>query len=165
MMMDEPQVEVRAAQKYIAIPIEANLNEWKKVNTLIKEVFEWLDQKSLQPNGAPFFRYWIIGDKYEKFKLEVGVPIRRSVEGDERVIVNTIPAGKYAVLVHTGHPDRIHNSLKLLEEWAVKRGFEWAKDMEDNKEIWSGRFEFYLTDPAVEPNLENWSTEILYLIK
>ena len=161
----EPNIEARAERFYVAIPIEATLKEWGKVNALIEELFEWLNKKSLQPNGAPFFRYWVIGDTTKKFKLEVGIPVVNATFGDERVIASTTPEGKYVIVVHKGHPDRIHETFNILEEWSENRGLTWDKKVEDNEEIWGGRFEYYLTDPAIEPDLEKWSIEIAFKIK
>lgn len=163
--INEPVAGVRAEQPYVSIPIEVTLKEWGKANVLVEEIFAWLGEKSIQPSGAPFFRYLVIGDTKKKFKLEVGVPIMSPIFGDDRVITGTIPAGKYATLVHIGHPDRISSSFNVLEEWAKEHEVEWDNQMEGEKEVLGGRFEYYLTDPAVEPDLEKWSTEIAYKIK
>ena len=164
-VINEPKVQVRAEQPYVSIPIEINLKEWDKANALVVEIFGWLGQKRVQPTGAPFFRYQVIGDIDKKCKIEVGVPVGNAISGDGHVIAGTIPAGKYVTLVHTGHPNRIANSYAILEEWASGRGMRWDNRMEDNEDIWAGRFEYYLTDPAEQPNPEQWSIEIEYLIE
>jgi effector-binding domain-containing protein len=163
--MIEPRIEARAERSYIAIPIEVTLKEWGKVNALFAELFEWMNQKGLQPNGAPFFRYWVIGDENKKFKLEVGIPIVNATFGDERVIAGTTPEGKYVIIDHKGHPDRIHETFNLLEEWSENRGLTWDKKVVHNEEVWGGRFEYYLTDPAIEPDLNKWSIEIAFKIR
>ena len=106
-MIIEPVAKVRAEQPYVSIPIEVNLKEWGKANALVEVIITWLDEKGVQPNGAPFYRYLVIGNTDKKFKLEIGVPITSPMFGDDRVSTGTIPAGKYATFVHTGHPDRI----------------------------------------------------------
>jgi hypothetical protein len=40
-------------------------------------------------------------------------------------------------------------------------GLEWN----NRGEVWGGRFEFYLTNPAEHPDLEKWSTEIAYQVR
>ena len=164
-MTNEPVAGICAEQPYVSIPLEVTLKEWGRANALVEEIFAWLEDKGVQPSGAPFYRYFVIGDTDKNFKLEVGVPITSPMFGDERVITGTIPAGKYATLVHYGHPDHISNSFTVLEEWAKEHEVEWDNQMEGDKEVWGGRFEYYLTDPAVEPDLEKWSTEIAYKIK
>ncbi|MCZ2257892.1 GyrI-like domain-containing protein [Sporosarcina sp. G11-34] len=161
----KPRVEARAGQPYVYIPIELYLHEMDKANELVVEIFGWLGRKGVHPNGAPFYRYWTIGDTKEKFKLEVGVPIAGTTFGDDRVISGTIPTGKYATLVHNGHPDLLSDSFAILEEWARDRDIKWDIELKMEKEVWGGRFEYYLTDPVAEPNLNKWTTEIAYLIK
>jgi effector-binding domain-containing protein len=163
--MVEPRIEARAERSYIAIPIEATLKEWDKVNALIEELFGWLKKKGLQPNGAPFFRYRVIGDRNKKFKLEVGIPVVNATFGDERVVAGTTPEGKYVIIDHKGHPDYIHETINMLEKWSENRGLTWDKKVENNEEVWGGRFEYYLTDPAIEHDLEKWSIEIAFKVK
>lgn len=166
-IMDEPKVQMRAEQPYVSIRIEVDLKEWKKANALVVEIFEWLEQKRIQPAGAPFFRYQEIKDmdKNKMFNLEVGVPVGNAIPGDGRVVAGVIPAGRYVTLTHTGHPDCIVKSFAILEGWAKSHDIEWNNVVKDSKEIWGGRFEYYLTDPADQPNPEKWSIEIEYLIK
>jgi DNA gyrase inhibitor GyrI len=131
-----------------------------------ERVFEWLGQKGVECAGQPpFFRYWVIGDMDNKFELEVGVPVRNAVSGDGRVIAGSIPGGTYATLVHTGHPDRLIHSLTALQDWGISQGLEWNNRREGNDEVWGGRFEFYLTNPAEQPDLEQWSIEIAYQVR
>ena len=69
---------------------------------LIEELFGWLKKKGLQPNGAPFFRYWVIGDKNKKFKLEVGIPVVNATFGDERVFLGLLQKENTLLLTTTG---------------------------------------------------------------
>ena len=164
-MINAPVTGARAEEPYVSIPLEVTLKEWGGTSVLVEEILAWLEEKGVQPSGAPFFRYFVIGDTDKNFKLEVGVPITSPMFGDDRVITGTIPSGKYATLVHYGHPDHISSSFTVLEEWAREHEVEWDNQMGDGEEVWGGRFEYYLTDPAVEPDFEKWSTEIAYKIK
>jgi AcrR family transcriptional regulator len=76
-----------------------------------------------------------------------------------------IPAGRYAVVVHRGHPDRICQSLQALEAWGARHGVAWQMNEWDvGQEVWRGRFEFHLTDAAARPDPAEWSIEIAYLV-
>lgn len=163
--MGEPTVEIRAEQPYVAIPIEVALKEFGGANALVGETFAWLGGRGIEPAGAPFFRYSMIGDMEGRFEIEVGVPVAIAVPGDGRVIAGSIPAGRYATLVHTGHPDRLVHAHAALQEWATSRRLDLQRSRQGDDEVWGGRFEFYLTDPAQQPDPEQWSTEIAYLIK
>ncbi|WP_285504318.1 GyrI-like domain-containing protein [Actinokineospora sp. NBRC 105648] len=155
----EPKIETRAAQPYAAIAISAPLSEWGRVNALIGEVYGWLAERGTTPAGPLFYRYHAVRE--DVLDVEVGVPVAEPVEGDGRVIAGTKPAGDYAVLLHHGHPDQIRTSFAVLDAWSEREGVEW--DVVDG--VWAGRFESYLTDPAVEPDLANWDTEIAYRVR
>jgi effector-binding domain-containing protein len=159
----EPNLEHRAEQPYVAIPVEVTLREWGRANALVPEIFEWLGRNGLELAGPPFFRYWVIGDMDTEFSLEVGVPVARPVDGDGRVIAGSIPAGTYVPYVHHGHPDKLFETQEALESWAKSNGNEWQNRVEDGAEVWRGRFLFFLTNPEVEPDLNNWETEIAFL--
>ncbi|MGI2327539.1 GyrI-like domain-containing protein [Planococcus sp. YIM B11945] len=160
----EPVVEMRPEQPYAGIAIQATLAEWGKVNELIEEIFKWLVAKELEPAGALFYRYWIIGNEEEQFHVEVGVPIERMIVGDERVIASSLPGGAYVTALHHGHPDGLDQSFAELEKWAQKEGLELDKRYEGETEIWNGRFECYLSDPSIEPDLNRWEIQLSFLL-
>lgn len=152
-----PHLEDREEQPYVSIAIEANLQEWGKVNALIPELFTWLGDR--EPAGAPFFRHRVIGGMEERFELEVGIPVVRPTEPDGRVQAGSKPAGTYAVLMHEAHPDTIVNSHQALLTWAEEHGIELSR----TNEAWDALFESYLTNPEEEPNPTKWRTELAYL--
>lgn len=162
--ISEPIVEERTEQPYVGIPILAGLSEWDEVNGLVGELFDWLKARDIKPSGAPFFRYWCMGDSAGKYKMEVGVPVKRMVTGDQRVVASHIPGGAYLRALHKGHPDNLEKSLDALEQWAVQEGLDIDKRWEGEDEIWNGRFEFYVTDPETEPDLNKWAIEIAFLL-
>lgn len=162
--MPKPELQRRAEEPYVSIPIEVTLREWGRANALVPEIFGWLEKNGLTLAGAPFYRYWIIGDEERKFSLEVGVPLHKPVSGDGRVIAGTKPAGLYAVMYHQGHPDRLKESFGLLDRWAEQEGIAWANRNEGGREVWGGRFESFLTNPEEEPDLNKWTIEVAYLV-
>lgn len=157
-----PQIENRDEQPYVVIPIRVPMREWGKANALVAETIDWILGRGLTPSGAPFFRYRVIGDMDEPFELEVGFPLAEAVEGDDRVLAGSKPAGAYAVLVHEGHPDGMAKSHAALRGWASGEGVPLAGSTDGTR--WSAMFESYLTDPRVQPDLDEWSTELAYLI-
>jgi effector-binding domain-containing protein len=160
-----PNLVVRQEQPYLSIPIQVAQKEWKKATALVSELIEWMDEHRIEWAGPPFFRYWIIGDMDTHFHIEVGIPVVAPLAGDGRVIPGTIPGGIYATLVHTGSPDALDLSLSILQTWGIHQGLQWNNQIEGDTEIWGARFEFYLTDPALQPNQEKWSVEIAYQVK
>jgi len=160
-----PKIESRAARPYAAIPVTAPMREWGRVNALVPEVYGWLGQRRIAPAGPLFYRYRVIGDMDAPFELEVGVPVPEPVEGDGRVVPGSIPSGRYAVATHHGHPDGLSGTITALREWAAEQGVTWDIRREGGTEVWGGCFEFYLTDPAVEPDLGKWSIDLAYRIQ
>ncbi|MEO3809002.1 GyrI-like domain-containing protein [Sphaerisporangium sp. B11E5] len=160
-----PTVEYREARPYAAIPITASFARWGEVNALVPEMFAWLAAHGVSPAGPPFYRYWVAGDREREFRLEVGVPVPTPVEGDGRVIAGTIPAGRYLVAVHDGHPDRLSHTIQEVDTWAAGNGVRFDTHVENGVEVWRGRFDFWLTDPEESPDPETWSTELAYLTK
>lgn len=162
--MSQPELQRRAEQPYVAIPIEVTLREWGRANALVPELFKWLDENNLRLAGAPFYRFWTIGDEERAFSLEVGIPLDHPISGDGRVIAGTKPAGLYAIMHHHGHPDRLRESFEVLDAWADREGIYWANHRRDGQEVWGGRFESFLTNPEEEPDLNKWTIEIAYLV-
>lgn len=163
--MSEPKVEVREEQPYISIPIEVAMKEWGKANALVPEVFNWLATHGLEIGGPLFYRYWTIGGMSEAFRLEVGIPVKDAVSGDGRIIAGAIPGGRYATLVHHGHPDGLTRSMEKLERWITEQQLTVKKAREGDKDVWEGRFEYYLTDPAVQPDPSQWYIKLDYLLE
>ncbi|MCT2584205.1 GyrI-like domain-containing protein [Actinophytocola gossypii] len=154
------EFQQRSEQPYVSIPARATLREWGTVNALVPEVYGWLAARDIAPAGALFYRHKIVGGMDEPFEVEVGVPVAAPVEGDGRVLAGAKPAGRYAVRMHRGHPDRIVETHQALLAWAEEQGFPAARD----GEAWVGVYESYLTDPEDEPDPVKWETEVAYLV-
>src|SRR5688572_18248825 len=67
--MREPVLMVRRPQPYVAIPVEATLQEWDQVSALFDELRGWLSRQEVGTAGRPFYRYWVIGGPEVKFGL------------------------------------------------------------------------------------------------
>jgi effector-binding domain-containing protein len=161
----EPKLEVRAEQPYVAIPIQIPMREWAKANALVGEVFEWMNRQGIPFVGPPFFRYRILGDMEKNFDLEIGWPVNKAVAGDGRIIACAMPAGRYATLIHAGHPDRLEQSHQALQNWVSEQNLTLKNSQQGQEEIWGGRFETFLTNPDEQPDPEQWLTEIAYLVE
>jgi effector-binding domain-containing protein len=157
-----PKLERRDELPYAAIRRQVTMQELgTALPPLIGEVFAWLDRKGIAPAGAPFWRYRIV-DMQGLFDMEVGVPVKTIYSGDGRITTGSLPAGRYAVLVHTGHPSELEGATARLLAWAEDRGITFQAS-EDSRE-WEARLEFYLTDPAGEPDMSKWQTELAFLV-
>jgi effector-binding domain-containing protein len=127
----------------------------------IPEIFGWLGARGIAPAGPPFFRYHVI-DMERELRVEAGVPVASAVEDDGAVRAGTLPAGRFATTTHTGAPDTLVAATAGLLEWARERGLNWDVSPTETGEQWGCRVEFYLTNPADEPDLSKWETQLAF---
>jgi effector-binding domain-containing protein len=162
-MITEPKIEHRNEQPYVGIRAQVTMQELgRRLPPLWGEVYGWLANRGLKPAGAPLWRYRVI-DMAAKLEIDVGVPVGRPVTGDNRIIADTLPAGRYATVVYTGPYGGLMQATADLLAWAHNKGIVWDRSDQGSKgESWGARIEHYLTDPREEPNSEKWQTELAF---
>jgi len=158
---ESPTVETRTDQPYVAIPVRVRMEELGAVvPPLTGQVFDWLGTRGISPAGPPFWRY-ILVDMDAELELETGVAIASHIEGDGDVRTGVLPAGRYATVVHRGHPDTLVDATRNLLNWGTEQGVEW--DAEGNR--WGCRLEEYLSDPAEVPDMNKWQTRLAFRLR
>ena len=158
-MSSVPQIQERAAQHYAGIPATVPLDGISAaVDDAFPELFGWLAGQGIPPAGPPFIRYLVI-DMAAVLQIELGVPVAAS----GRIQPGTLPAGRYAVLRHTGPYDGLVASNGALLAWAGEHGIEFDVSDADRGEAWRSRAEHYLTDPSREPDPAKWEVDVAYL--
>ena len=161
-MTNEPRIEERAAQPYAGIRRRVAMDGiGGAVDEALPELFGWLAARGVSPAGAPFIRYRVI-DMAGELDIELAVPAEVTA-GDGRVEAGVLPAGRYAVLRHTGHYDGLIASNAALLRWADEQGI--ALDSWETAEgtAWRARVEHYLTNPAEEADPAQWETDVAFL--
>jgi effector-binding domain-containing protein len=156
-----PKIVTRAEQRYMAIRERVTMEELGGLGARFGEVFAWLGARGLEPAGPPFFRYIVI-DMTRQLEVEAGVPVATAVDGDDRVVADVLPAGRYATLTHVGPPSELIGVNKTLLVWADAQGLRWDMSPGDNGERWGSRLEIYLTDPSEEPDMSKWQTQLAF---
>lgn len=160
-MGDSPTIETRVDQPYAAIPVKVRMAELGAVvPPLTSRLFEWLAARDIAPAGPPFWRYLVI-DMDGELEVETGVPVASPVEGNRKIRAGMLPAGRYATVVHTGHPDTLVTATRDLLDWAAEHGLEWDTD----GKTWGCRLEEYLSDPAEVPDMRNWQTRLAFRLR
>ena len=91
--------------------------------------------------------------------IELGVPVAVAVSGDAQVQADTLPAGRYASLIYTDVRRGIEANAALLD-WGAQRGLVWDSWSTEHGDAFGSRVEFFLTDPAEEPDSAKWETEV-----
>jgi len=158
-MFTQPRIEERKAQPYIGIRTQVPMQELSNtISPLLDEVFAWAEQQGIASVGAPFIRYHVINME-GLMDVEIGVPVATPVSGNGRVSQDVLPAGRYAALIYTGIENGIQGNAALLD-WGAKEGLVWDRWEAENGDGFGARVEFFLTDPADEPNPSKWETEV-----
>lgn len=161
-MLTEPEIIERTAQPYVAIRARVTM---QTIGTVLPElhpaVFGWLAERDVPPAGHPFWKYNVI-DMERELEVEVAAPVAAAVGGDDRVLAGVIPAGRYATLRYTGHPDGLIGATASLLDWAARRNLAFDVTPTEDGDRWAARLEVYETDPAVEPDMGNWTTQLAF---
>lgn len=152
-MNTEPRIESRAEQLYVAIRARLKMEEIPTIlPPLIPELLEWVTKHGAIQTGPVFFNYLEMTDGM--MTAEVGVPVKSSQTGDDRVHAGSLPAGKYAVYTHLGNYRELPEAHMNLELWAKENGIKLS----------SPCIESYPTDPEQEPDPKKWRTDILRFV-
>ena len=128
------------------------------------ELFGWLQEHGIVPDGPPFIRYLVI-DMENGLEIELGAPVASVVTGSGRICPGALPAGQWAVLRHIGPYDGLMASNAALLAWAQQQGIELDSWETDRGDAWRGRVEHYLTDPSAEPDPGKLETDVAFLTK
>jgi effector-binding domain-containing protein len=158
-MITEPKLEDRTEQRYVGIRTQVPSRELPTViPQLLGEVFAWLEKQGIAPAGAPFIRYYVINME-ANLDIELGVPVATAVSGNGRVAGGVLPTGRYATLIYTDIRKGLEGN-KALVDWAKTNGIKWDRWDDKNGDAFRSRVEFFLTDPANEPDQAKWETEV-----
>jgi effector-binding domain-containing protein len=157
-----PEIMQRAAVPYAGISAWVTMQAVGSVADSIPEIFGWLGSHGIAPAGAPFFRYHVI-DMERQLLVEAGIPVAAALAGDDGDIRSGIlPAGRFAVMMHTGAPETLMAATAELLAWAKARDLTWDVAETDEGEKWGCRLESYLTDPREQPDMTKWQTELAF---
>jgi effector-binding domain-containing protein len=161
----QPEITERAAQPYAGISAWVTMTNVGSVADRIPEILGWLGGADIAPAGPPFFRYHVV-ERERELLVEAGVPVASPVaEADGDIHGGTLPAGKFAVMTHTGAPDTLVAATAALLDWAKSRGLAFDVSKTDAGEKWGCRVEFSLTDPAEQPDTSKWQTQLAFRLQ
>jgi effector-binding domain-containing protein len=163
MIAREAQLAQRNAQNTVGIRTQVPHEQLPIViPQFIDEVMAWLGTQGVEPDGAPFIRYYVI-DMDAELDIEVGWPVATALEGNGHIQAGVLPAGCYAALVYRGVENGIKGNGTLIE-WAEGNGVKWDRWDDEKGDAFRARVEFFLTDPDEEPDPSKWETEVAILV-
>jgi effector-binding domain-containing protein len=160
-MLVAPEIETRTEQPYVAIRDRVPMSGIAAFAVRTGEVFGWLGARGLKPAGPPFLKFNVI-DMARELEMENGVPVATPVDGDDLLVAGVLPAGRYATVTHTGHPSELVEVTGALLDWGAEQGLTWDMSPGEDGERWGARLESYLTDPAEEPDMSKWRTQLAF---
>jgi effector-binding domain-containing protein len=159
-MTTSPRIVNRTEQPYVAVKSVVSMKEIGLVaGKFLGEVFGWAAGHGLAPAGAPFFKYNVV-DMERGLEIEFGVPTAKLVTGEDRVLAGVLAAGRYASLVHRGPYEGLSEANAALLDWIKEQGLNIDVRESPEGDRFACRLEIYLTDPAVEKDLQKWETEV-----
>jgi effector-binding domain-containing protein len=161
-MDTEPRVEQRAAQPYIGVARTVTMTSIAEIADQLPALFGWVEARDMAPADAPFLRYVRFAPDGE-LEMEAGLPVAAIPSDglDGEVYAAELPAGRYAMVTHVGHPDGLEQATGDLLRWAADEGLRFDRRETEDGEVWGCRLERYRSDPAAEPDMNAWETDVL----
>jgi effector-binding domain-containing protein len=106
------------------------------------EVYGFLGARGVQPYGPPFVIYHGMPSGDDPFEIEICAPVARAPEPPAGWVVQVLPAGTFATLLHVGPYDTIGAAYQALTEWVGTHGLTVAGPPR----------EVYLSEPSTPPD-------------
>ena len=158
-MKSEPTIEERPEQDYVGVRAVMSMRDFaRELPSMTTTVSEWLAAKQLRPAGKPLLRYHVI-DIPDRMDVELGMPTRGALAARGQVQSSTLPAGRYAVLTYRGVKNGVSANKRLIE-WIAAHDQEMLSHESDKGEVFTARYETFLTDAAAEPDQDQWDVEV-----
>lgn len=165
-MITEPKIERRKKQNYVAIRMAVPIPFGKYLQPAWIEVYNWTQRNGIKLSGPSIIRY-LTTDMSKELDIDVGFTVDKPAKGNDRIIADTLPAGRYVTLLYTGsyRGKGIYNATVTLLEWAKDKKIKWDTSKKKGVEWWNGRVEYYFSDPAIEKDPSDLKAELAFLIK
>ena len=153
----EPKIDQRPKLNYMGIRTIAPFEDMPKaIDRISRELTTWVSENNVKTSGPPFLRFHVI-DMRGFMDISFCFPVRKALPQDGDIKADYIPAGRYASLIYSGEGIPAN---RALIEWVRAQGLDfdrWDTEQGDN---FRGRYETFLTDPAVEPRQSEWKIEV-----
>jgi effector-binding domain-containing protein len=159
-MLTLPDIVRKKKQHYVAIRAELTMRQiGSRGPKLSQEVAKWAEAKGIAV-GAAFFRYNVI-DMQGLLDMEFGFFTEKALKGEGKIEAGSIPAGRYVSLTWFGSPAKLYDVTAVLIGWGRERAMRWDGAATEKGDSFACRMEIYKTDPAEEPDMDKWETEIV----
>lgn len=109
-----------------------------------------VQNQAVQIVGPPFGRY--LSMPTDTVDVEAGFPVAAPFTGSGEVAAGTLPECQAFEATHTGPYDTLNATYDAIQERMKEEGFSPAGSM----------WEYYLSDPATEPDPATWKTLVVW---
>ncbi|GLY07472.1 MULTISPECIES: GyrI-like domain-containing protein [Actinoplanes] len=157
----EPTIVLREPQHYLGRRESIAMTEFARLADQLPGMFAGLARQGVPIAGPPFFRYRVI-DMAAEMVVEAGIPLANAIPVEPPDFVDVLPGGRYATITHIGHPGELMAVTARLLDWAPRNGLSWDVTPTPTGEVWGGRLEMMLTNPAEQPDMHKWETALLF---
>ncbi len=152
-MSYECELSERPAQAALTIRTRTAVQDLPQlIGKAYSAIIQHLTQLGQYPAGAPFAAYYNMD--MQNLDVELGFPVPKELPGKDEIKASRIPAGKYAVVLHTGPYDKVSLAYEALTKWVAEKGYE-PTDV---------AYEVYLNDPS-QTKPEDLKTEVMLPLK
>jgi hypothetical protein len=161
LLTSAPTIQHRPDQPYVGITRAITMTTFHLVADRIPDVIAWLAERGVEMSGPPFFRYDLI-DMERELIVEAGVPVATMQESAGHVVAGVLPGGRYVTATYVGHPQKMVEVTTEFLAWADEQGLEWDRTETPEGTRWGCRLELLKSNPASEPDMNKWETELVY---
>ena len=161
----QPFVEFRESQPYASIRKQVMMNKIPEdIPPLIDILSKRLQELNVEITGEPFFRYWEYIEKGQ-IVVEAGLPVSATLTEFDDITWDAFPAGNYLGLTHQGSYDKLGEVHMFLEKYSKENNLALDDQKTPTGVKWGCRAELYITDPLETPDVNDWLTEVIFLLK
>lgn len=159
MEISEPWTEQRREQCHAGIRLRVTMQDLDEaIPPVVDEVATWMAERGVEPAGVPLVRYHVI-DMAEELDITVGFPVPVGTRGDDRILIDSLPGGRYAALVFTGVENGIRGNAALIG-WIADQGLRMDVHGGRRGDAFGGRVEHLLDGPEDDPDPSTWRTQV-----
>ena len=126
-----------------------------QMGQMYMDIMNEVNSQGLQMAGAPFSHYLSFEQETGIAEYLAGIPTLTKGKSSGDIISRSYPEMETLMGVHVGPYEELPVSYGKLMEYVKDKQLEVA---------WES-FEFYHTDPALEPNVTKWKTVIAFPLK
>jgi hypothetical protein len=164
-----PAIEDRAELPYLAIRCEITDGIRAAVDTAFPAFFGWLGEHGVTPAGPPFIRLRELDHAGEPLVLDVGAPVAAGAAPDGPVHAGSLPAGRYAVLLHVGpYSSRtawdLGDAQAHLADWIAEQGLAHRRRSARGWTV-PCAVESFRIGPVDDEDFTRWETELAWLVE